>query len=208
MTDPPTRTLVLVRRAQSGDRVALERILERYYERVRRIVRVRLGPRLRGALDSGDILQETLLAATHKFDDFEPRDEASLINWLAKLAEHKITDAAGYHRAQKRRIDRKVSLERTSSESGERFAAEPPDRAPSPAEAAARAEETRIVEECLHELPEPYRELIIQRNYVGSSWADVAAALNRPSEAAARMMHAKAMVELSKLMRRRLSPGG
>jgi RNA polymerase sigma-70 factor (ECF subfamily) len=211
MSDHPTRTIVLVRRAQEGDQQALERIINRYYERVRKIVRIRLGPKLRTALDSGDILQDTFIAAARRFKDFEPRDEASLINWLSKLAEHQITDAAAHYNAKKRDISRRVSLEKSQSpdeDSGPGLAADPPDDGPSPSEVAVQAEEASIVEECLHELPEQYRDLILMRNYAGSTWADIAKKTHRPSEAAARMMHARAMVELGKLMKHRRRTAG
>ena len=48
MTDEFGVTINLVHRAQNGDGEALDRLIGRYYERVRRIVRLRLGPRLRG----------------------------------------------------------------------------------------------------------------------------------------------------------------
>src|SRR6185436_18440399 len=106
--DDLTLTLDLLRRAQQGERPALERLLERYYERVRRIVRLRLGPSLRRRLESGDILQETFLAAVRNFARFELRDEGSFINWLAVLAENQIRDAADHHGAQKRAMLRQV----------------------------------------------------------------------------------------------------
>ena len=54
-----TQSLDLVRSAQNGDGGALNLLFERYYERVRRVVRMRLGNKLRQEMDSGDILQET-----------------------------------------------------------------------------------------------------------------------------------------------------
>ena len=66
--DALTRSVELVRRAQAGERPALERLFERYYDRVRRIVRARLGPELRLRVESVDILQETFTAAVGSFD--------------------------------------------------------------------------------------------------------------------------------------------
>ena len=47
----PTETIDLVRRAQRGDDDALNRLIDRYYDRIQRIVRIRLGPRLRRDLE-------------------------------------------------------------------------------------------------------------------------------------------------------------
>jgi RNA polymerase sigma-70 factor (ECF subfamily) len=205
MVEPRTRTMELVRRAQAGDRRSLERILERYYDRVRRIVRIRLSKRLRGALDSSDILQETFMVAAAKIDEFVPYGETSLILWLSKLAEHRITAAADRFGAKKRNLDRTVPLEpATDDDSGDGPHSDPRDRAPTPAEEVADAEQAKIVEACVSELPEPYRELIVLRDYLGAGWADIAARTGRPSEDAARMMHSKARVELARIMRRRM----
>ena len=146
------------------------------------------------------------MAAANKFDSFVPHNEGSLINWLAKLAQNKITDAASYLRAQKRDIARRESLEKfREGDSSAVFHVDPADDGPSPAEAAAQLEDSDFVDQCLHELPEIYRELIVQRNYLGLSWSEVAENTERPSEGAARMMHAKALIELSKTMKRHRS---
>ncbi len=195
-----TVSLELVRRAQDGEKDALNRLLERYYERVRRIVRVRLGRNLRECVDSGDILQETFIAAIKSFERFEMRDEASLINWLSKLAQHQIIAAADFHGAKKRDHKRTVPLQSTGSTT-ENPAARSATEAPRPLDELADAEQSEIVEESIRNLPEEYRELIILRNYAGATWETVAAETHRPSAAAARMMHARAIIELGKLVK-------
>lgn len=199
-----TVSLDLVRQAQEGQNAALNRLFERYYDRVRRVVRLRLGRHLRASLDSADILQETFIAAVRCFDRFEMRDEASLINWLSKLAERQIMAAADYHNARKRDRRREVGLPTipgSGSHSG--FAAQLADDATQPLEGLAEGEQLQIVEECIEELDQEHRELVILRNYVGASWETVAEQTGRPSAAAARMMHARALIELSKLVRAR-----
>lgn len=203
MSDEITRSLDLVLRAQEGDQAALNRLCERYYDRVRRIVRLRLGARLRETIDSGDILQETFMAAVRSLDSFEMREEASLVNWLSRLAERQIIAAADYHGAKKRDRRRNVSLTASigDSQSIRTLTTLPDDRSPLPLETTANEEEQKIVEDCLQRLPEEYRELILLRNYAGASWEAVAEETGRPSAAAARMMHARALVELGKLVR-------
>jgi RNA polymerase sigma-70 factor (ECF subfamily) len=204
MTDPVTRSLELVQRAQEGDREALDRLLERHSARVLAIVRFRLGPRLRQSVESGDILQETFLAAVKAFPTFEMRDEGSLIHWLAKLVERQIIAQADYHGAKKREAARRVPLDRTrtgSSPLSNSVSVLHADQTTAPLEKLERAEERALVERAMAELPEEYRELLILRNYAGSSWESVAEETGRPSAAAARMMHARAMLELAKLLR-------
>lgn len=199
-----TVSLDLVKRAQSGEADALNRLFERYYERVRRIVRLRLGRALRECVDSGDILQETFIAAVNSFDCFEMRDEASMINWLSKLAERQIIAAADYHTAKKRDHRREVPLPSTVATHAPPSARAPFEAGdPLPIDELDRAEQAEIVEACIHLLSEEYRELLILRNYAGATWETVAEETGRPSAAAARMMHARAMIELGKLVRER-----
>lgn len=200
-----TATLDLVRRAQDGDEQALAALFARYYERVRRIVRLRLGTRLRSVLESGDILQETFLSALKGFHRFEVRDDAAFVNWISRVAENQIRDAADHHRAQKRDAARAVPLE-VGREDGGRD--DPAATGPSPGEEAARGERLALVEECIAELPDEYRELIVLRDYVGESWEEVARQTGRPSPDAARMMHATALVELTRRVRARCGPDG
>lgn len=201
MTDDLTVTIDLLHRAQDGNKEALNRLFDRYYERVRRIVRLRLGNKLRQRVESGDILQETFVAAVGDFDRFEVRDEASFINWLSKIAERQVIAAADYHGAKKRSMSKEVPL--VPRDSSSQVGYDPPGSDPAPLDELDRVEQTRLVEECIETLSDTYRELIILRNYAGMSWDDVAEETGRPSAAAARMMHAKAMVELGKEMRRR-----
>jgi RNA polymerase sigma-70 factor (ECF subfamily) len=199
-----THSVELVHRAQDGNEEALNQLFDRYYERVRRIVRLRLGRKLRSALDSGDILQETFTQAVQAFDGFEMRDEASLIHWLSKLAERQIMAAADYHGAKKRDRSRELRLRAGASQDGTPasgvsfgLAAD----ATAPLQKLTDNEQVEIVERCIRELPEDYRELIILRDYAGASWESVAEQTGRPSAAAARMMHARALIDLGKLVR-------
>jgi len=45
-------SMLLLRRAQAGDRDALNDLIVRYYDRVFRIVRIRMGKRLRRTMES------------------------------------------------------------------------------------------------------------------------------------------------------------
>jgi RNA polymerase sigma-70 factor (ECF subfamily) len=194
-----TRTIELVRAAQGGDRQALDRLITRYYERVRRIVRVRLGARLRGRLESGDILQEVFIDVLRSLDQYEQRDEAGFLAWLARIAEHRIRDAADFHGTLKRNSEREQPLVAEDSVGGP-LPLETAAPAPRPPEQAERAEQVARLEECLSDLPEADRELVVLRDYIGLSWADVALQTGRASPDAARMRHASVLVELGRRM--------
>jgi len=204
MADPPDeiRSIELIRGAQAGDQAALNRLFARYYDRVRRIVRLRLGNRLREHLESADVLQGTFVAAVEDFERFEARDESSLIHWLAKLAEREILDAARYHGAQKRDAGRAVALEaiRAACASGE-LRIEPSAPTDLPLGKLEDEEERELVESAIRSLPDEMRELVVLRHYVGASWADVVRELGHRTERAARVAHGKAMLALGARLR-------
>ena len=192
-------TLQLVRRAQAGDRAALDPLFQRYYDRVRRIARVRLGQGLRQRMDSGDIVQETFISALGAFDRFEVRDESSLLQWLSVLLENRIRDASDWNDAAKRAAARERPL--VSDGRSGAITLDLAATALTPAESASHGEQAEALEAALAALPEQDRELILLRDYVGMSWEEVAQRLGRPSAAAARMAHGKVLLELGARLR-------
>jgi RNA polymerase sigma-70 factor (ECF subfamily) len=194
-----TRTLELVRQAQTGDRASLERLFERYYDRVRRIVRIRLGARLRRDFDSGDILQDAFAVAVRKFDEFEIRDEASFISWMRTIVERQITDKVDWQAAASRNRAREVAT--VGTDEPEAAVHEPAAASTAPLDRLLEDEGRRLVELHLTQLDAKYRDLILLRDYEGHSWDRIAELTGRPTPDAARMMYAKALVELGSLVR-------
>ena len=71
MSDEPTIELVV--RAQAGDRLAVEALLERCLPPLKRWAHGRLPASARGRLDTGDLVQEAALHVLGRLDKFEPR---------------------------------------------------------------------------------------------------------------------------------------
>ena len=189
----------LIRRAQGGDHAALESLFGRYYVRVLRIVRSRMGPGLKRYEDPEDIVQKSFYVAIKGFDSFTSSHDASLINWFAKIVQNQILSAAKYHGALKRDHKREASLRRINDSiaSGDlQFEVAGSDTGP--LERAARAEEEAILDECLNELSTEHREVIVLRDFAGGSWEWIAKKLGRPSESAARELHSRAVMALGR----------
>ena len=200
-----THTWDLVRRAQGGNGAALDRLFARYYDRVRRCVRARLGARLRARCETLDILQPAFAKAFQNFDRFEMRDENSLLHWLAEYAYGQLNDAADRENAMKRRAPAEpLQLDGSPDDSR---AIEVPAPVTQPADAAARDEQEAAVEQCLDELPEHYRQVIVLRDYDGLDWRTVAAVMNKNTDSAVRQLHERALLELAtRLARRGIGP--
>lgn len=205
-TDPElTQSLELVERAQAGDLDAYNRLFERYYERVLRIVKIRLGPRARTYVEAEDIVQDTFIAAVRTFERFEMRNESSLINWLAKLAEHKIKESVDYFHALKRdrRRERALIHVRSAMDSGS-LHFDPPADIDLPVEAVEKDELMRIIEEAMAEMTEMHREVILLRLYAKGSWDWIAEQIDRPTEGAARELFRRAKIALVNLVSQRM----
>lgn len=200
-----SESLVLVRKAQDGDREALNRLFERYYDRIYRIVRIRMGAKLRTVLDSYDIVQETCAVAVRKIGDFEPRDHASLIQWLAKIAEHQIHDARDRMEAEKRNPSREVPLDAGRTHSGEPHPGlQLSGGGAGPSTIVANSELKEIYDACVEELPHEYRELILLREYAGASWEDITQKVQRPNVHATQEAYRRGQIKLAGLLRQRM----
>lgn len=191
----------LAQQAHRGDSMALDQLLQRYQERLRRIVRIRLGALLRANFESMDIVQEAMIVAARKIESTDLRSSGAILNWLSRIAERKIHDAHDYHTAQRRDRRREAPLNVVIS--GESVGWEPQDRGSAPSAAAERGEVADIIDEALTELSEDHREVILLRHYCGADWDETAQALGR-SVSASQELHRRAWERLKKKTRPRL----
>ena len=211
MTCPPNEptpavpeSVVLLQRYQDGEEAALNELLERYHPRVLRIVNARLGSKLRGKVDVDDIAQGTLMRAMQALKDFEVREDASLIYFMAKLAENEIRHMAEHFGAQKRDMLREEGLELQGANADDSVFDQPlVSDSTSPGSKVERREMAKIVDECLSELNEDQREVILLRDYAGGSWKLVAESLGRPSPEAAMQLYQRARIALAARVQRR-----
>jgi RNA polymerase sigma factor (sigma-70 family) len=156
---------------------------------------------LRANVESMDIVQDAMLVAAHKIDDVDLRSSGAILNWLARIAENKIHDAHDYFTAHKRDRGRETPL--GIEIGGESVGWDPPDRAPSPSQAAASSEVAEIVDDVLTELSVEHREVILLKHYCGAEWEDIARALDRGVPAAQELLR-RAWANLREKARPRL----
>jgi RNA polymerase sigma-70 factor (subfamily 1) len=195
------QTVDLVRAARDGRDAARDELFARYADRVLAIVRGRMGAKLRGAMESGDIAQDALLEALKSLDGFDMQDESSLIRWLAAIVQNRIGAAARDLGRERRSPDRAVPIEGLRGENSREIPL--PASGSSPSLALRRREEKGLVDECLAALASDQREVILLRDYAGCSWDDIARETKAQSADAARMLHVRAVAKLGKLLRER-----
>ncbi len=193
------RSLQLLAEARGGDATAMGELLQRYEARVRRIVSIRTGASLRRLVGLDDVVQEVFLRALRSLHEFEPRDDAGIIDWMASVAQHVIVDEARRWRAQKRDPERVRSMD-ASSEMGPLAGS-----VRTPSSLAHRSEAVRLVDEALESLEPPeYREAILLRDYHDGDWEFVRARLGKDTVKAAQQMHRRARLRLASKLQGKL----
>lgn len=191
--DEPNRELI--KRAQGGDREALEQIFALYRERIHALVRKKLGDPLRMNLDSSDVVQSVCLEAIEGIGDIEVRNEDGFVHWLARIAENTIRDKHRYFGAQKRRrLEGEGETLRVSQVEGD---------LESPSRELSGSEQMGLVLNALNRLPEEYRLVIRLTRFEKKSHAEAAEVLGR-SEKATRMLLARARARLAEELGRDL----
>src|SRR5947208_16326893 len=94
--------------------------LERYRDYLRLLARVGLDAPLRGKLDPSDIVQETLLRAHERRDQFRGNTEAERVAWLRQILAMQLIDAVRRFTAGARDVGPARSLEAAVEQSSAR----------------------------------------------------------------------------------------
>lgn len=85
-------TVELVRKARTGDELALEALLQRCLPPLRRWAHGRLPARARGYLETVDLVQEAAMNAVARLHTFEPRRVGAMQAYLRRSVINKIRD--------------------------------------------------------------------------------------------------------------------
>src|SRR5262245_56484372 len=123
LSDEPTIELVLS--ARTGNRAALEALLERCLPPLKRWAHGRLPAHARGTLDTGDLVQEAAMHVLARLDKFEPRHVGAMQAYLRMSVINRIRDEI-------RRVGRRPEAVELTTE--------PPSDVTSPLESAIREE--------------------------------------------------------------------
>jgi len=186
MTRGESTALLLA--AKGGSAEALDRLYQRVAGRLLAVIRLRMGRDLRRRMESRDILQATLVKSFERLDQFAGGDGATLLAWLARIAENEIRDQADFQHRQRRDIALSIPLDAV----GEVMAT----RVRSAFSQVAIGEEFERLEAALERLDPDHRDVIVLRKLEELSFREIAARMAR-SEDACRMLLARAMTALT-----------
>jgi RNA polymerase sigma-70 factor (ECF subfamily) len=190
--------------ARRGSLEAQGQLLEAYRNYLRLVARLGMGDLLRGKADPSDLVQETLLKAHQRFDQFRGQTEAELAAWLRQILVHRLVDLARRYRAaatpeRSRECSLEDLLDRSSQVLGRFLIA----NASSPSQAAQRRELSVVLADALAELSADHREVIVLRSIEERDWDEVARRMTR-SSGAARVLWTRALKQLRPLIEARL----
>src|SRR5262245_30233339 len=160
----------LLRRARAGDHQALGRLFQRYLPSLHRWAHGRIPSWARNAVDTADVVQETVLQTLHNLRSFEPQREGALLGYLRRSLANRIRDRFRY--AARHRMN---ELNESS-----------PDPSASPLQVAISEEERTRYEDALRRLSPLDREAIVGRIELEYSYEQLALILKKPTPGAAR----------------------
>ena len=180
LSDEPTIELVV--KARDGNREAVEALLQRCLPQLRRWAHGRIPSGARGSLDTGDLVQETVLHVLRRLDTFEPRHVGAMQAYLRQSVINRIRDEV-----------RKIARQPAPDELPEDLASD----MTSPLEAAVLNEAYERYRDALTQLNPRDREMIVARIEAQWSLAEIAQRFGIRTPDAARMAISRALRKLT-----------
>jgi RNA polymerase sigma-70 factor, ECF subfamily len=173
--------------------------LDRFRSYLHLLARVQLGDRPRARLDASDLVQQTLLEAHRKRDQFRGATAAELAGWLRRLLACEIADARRGLGRGKRDIGRERAIEELLGGVSSRLEAGLAAPHSSPPDRADRGEQALRLADALEQLPDDQRRAVELKHLRGSSVAEIAAQLGRTETAVGGLLR-RGMTRLRELM--------
>src|SRR3954447_5859470 len=189
MEHTPGDTTDLIEQLRGGDRRALATLFDRYRDRLRRMVELRIDARVRARLDASDVLQEAFLDVSRDLDVYLADPKLPPLLWLRLHVGRRLTTLHRQHLGTKMRdAGMEISLYRDAlpEASSAALASMLLGRHTSPTQAAQRAERLLRVQEALNTLDPIDREVLALRHFEQLSRAEAAEVLGISPEAGAK----------------------
>jgi len=195
-------TAELLNNVRDGQAVAVEELMDRHRNSLRRMIQLRLDQRLMQRMDVSDVIQDVLIEANRRLSDYLKNPVIPFHLWIRQIAKDRIIDAHRRHRVSaKRSIDReqpqpgKGPFDQSTIELANQFR----DQALTPAAAATQRELASQIESAVQMLRDNDREIILMRHYEQLDNQEIAQSLGL-TEPAASMRYLRALKRLREII--------
>jgi RNA polymerase sigma-70 factor (ECF subfamily) len=139
-------------------------------------------------VDASDLVQQTLLDAVAKAEQFRGRSEAELISWLCQILANNVVDAFRYHGRAKRDLARIQSLDESLADSFRRIEALA-QSCSTPSQLAVMNEQLLRLPEALDSLSNLQREAIVLHHLQGLRLTETAQRMGKSESAVCGLLH-------------------
>jgi RNA polymerase sigma-70 factor (ECF subfamily) len=187
----------LLQQARAGLPEATDRLLDRHRPYLRRLVELRLDPKMRGRVDPSDVVQEAQLEALRRLDGYLRQPPMPFRLWLRQLAYDRLLMLRRHHvGAARRAVGRDVPLpDRSSLQLARQLLA----AGSTPSQRLIKGEFVLRVRQAVSRLPDGDREVLVLRNLEGLSNQEAAQVLQIDPATASRR-YGRAVIRLRALL--------
>ena len=170
----------LVQQARDGDVAAFETLLDRYQQRVLRIVL----PIVKNSMDAEEVVQDVFLSVFEKIDRF--RGDSSLSTWIHRIA---VNTALMRRRRHKPGVDVPLDDVLPAFEENGHIAADVADWSREAADPALQEEASAVISAAVDQLDDKYLSVFMLRDVEGFSTAETAGILELGISAVKSRLH-------------------
>jgi RNA polymerase sigma-70 factor (ECF subfamily) len=189
------RERLLIRRLRERDEKAFREIVTLYGDRVFNLTYRMIGNRE----EAEDLAQDVFISVFKHIDSF--RGDSKFSTWLYRIAANHCKNRIKY---LSRRHDRKRSeFDETLAQPGVESGLTAPSQAPRPDKYLENRQLERLMQECLAELDEDHRIVIVLRDIEELSYEEICAVTNLPDGTVKSRLH-RARAALRKKIQQRM----
>ncbi len=191
---PPIDEKQLHTIAQSNQQLAeFERLVGNHRDRLRRMVAARLDQALQKRIDASDVVQDALMIAFSRLEDYLSRRPMSFDLWLRKTTLERLIDLRRTHYAMQRDVRNEIAV---ADHSAMVLVGHALGCRGDAADSVIRRERMSVVRAAIAELNDADREILLLRYVDDLSIANAAKLLDIEASAASKR-HGRALVKLA-----------
>lgn len=146
--------------------------------RLLRMVNLRISPQLNQRVDAEDIVQETFVTASKRFDEYLSQPKVPVYVWFRGLAIERMIDAMRFHLgAGKRSVNREEEARHWVDQSTVNVLKKLPADQKTPSQVIADQQRSVELKNALQKLPDRYRDVLVLRFFETLTLSETAATL-------------------------------